>query len=232
MILSDEINVTLLSNDGDDAFIAQMAAVSTDADIAPERVEGLVSALLRERHGTPFEHVKATFHVEAPMFVLAQMVRHRVGFSFSVRSQRYTEVANAKLWVPEPGRPLMQVGRALDYTMLDPDDDDHYDNRYATAIDVMETTYRWAMTAYDNLRTIGVAKEVARSVLPEGLFTEWAVTLNVRSALHFYSLRGSEQSGSKPQIEIQTVADGILREIEKFCPITVKAFRENNYVAP
>src|SRR5699024_12790348 len=74
---------------------------------------GLVRALMRDQHWSPFMHPQMTIAFEVPLFVRSQLVTH-YSLARSEFSMRYSE-AKPQFWVPADERPLVQVGKALDY---------------------------------------------------------------------------------------------------------------------
>ena len=100
----------------DDLSVVNGARVSfaRRKDELDESDEGLIRFLMRERHGTPFEHNAFRFHVRCPIFVAREWFRHRVG-SFNEFSMRYAK-ATDDFYVPEPEdvrTPGRQAGRVL-----------------------------------------------------------------------------------------------------------------------
>ncbi|MDX6378586.1 MAG: thymidylate synthase, partial [Gaiellaceae bacterium] len=112
----DDGFVRLDAQMGDDLSVVNAARVSfgSHADVLDERNQGLVRFLMRERHGTPFEHNAFRFHVRCPIFVAREWFRHRVG-SFNEMSGRYTELADA-FYVPAADDVRTQVGKPGAYT--------------------------------------------------------------------------------------------------------------------
>src|SRR5699024_6730323 len=111
---SSKMGVQLIEAWGSDAKVAQSARVSTlGLDNNRNKITGLVKALWRDGHSSPFESSGMTIAFDVPMFVREQLVRHR-SFPFSVQPLRYPE-AETKYHVPNIKRPLVQVGKALDY---------------------------------------------------------------------------------------------------------------------
>src|SRR5699024_3969866 len=111
---SSDMGVELIEAWGSDRKVAQSARVSTlGLDNDREKIAGLVKALWRDGHYSPFESSGVTVAFDVPMFVRDQLVRHK-SFAFSVKSLRYSEAA-PKFYVPSGARPLVQVGKALDY---------------------------------------------------------------------------------------------------------------------
>jgi thymidylate synthase (FAD) len=97
-----------------------------------------------------------------------------------------------------------------------------------TARETLEHAYREAYEAYRQLLAEGVAKEVARSVLPVGLYTEFYWTINARSLMNFVSLRNSETA----QLEIRRFAEAVEELWSRHMPLTHAAFIENARTAP
>ncbi len=225
----DRSTVTLIRTMADDHMIAEDARLSTTKDDGtgllsqlPDRDKGLVRSLMRERHSVPFEAPQFTFEVETPIFVTREAMRHR-NMSFSEMSGRYIELPGV-FWVPPPTRPLVQVGKAMEYR-LEPGSPEQY--TYTRGI--METASARAWVDYQYLLQEGVAKEVARTVLPVNIFTRWRVRCSLRSALQFCSLRTRDERAeipSKPMLEIEEVARQIETILEHHCPWAMSAWNE------
>jgi thymidylate synthase (FAD) len=186
-----------------------------------ESDEGLIRFLMRERHGTPFEHNSFRFHIRAPIFVAREWFRHRVG-SFNEFSMRYAK-ATDEFYVPAPEDVRSQVGKPGAYS-FEP-----------VAEDVAETTreelkavYEAAYETYERLVELGVARELARCVLPVGAYTEFYWTVNARSLMNFVSLRASENA----QREIRCYAEACEAFLAEKMPVTHAAFVANDRVAP
>ncbi|MGA1697543.1 MAG: FAD-dependent thymidylate synthase, partial [Ilumatobacteraceae bacterium] len=168
----------------DDLSVVNSARVSfgkrsTEMEEADKK---LIAFLMREKHGTPFEHNSFRFHVQAPIFVAREWFRHRIG-SFNELSGRYTEIPE-KWYVPDPKHVRQQEGKPGHYQFTPMDD--ATGNEMSKVID--EQISR-AFRTYHYMLTRGVAKEVARTVLPVGAMTEFWWTVNARSLMNFLSLR-------------------------------------------
>lgn len=99
----------------------------------------------------------------------------------------------------------------------------------------MEESYRQSYAAYQAMLAEGVAREVARAVLPVGLFSSMYATCNARSLMHFLSLRTKDERAkvpSFPQREIEMVAEKMEQEWAALMPLTHAAFNEHGRVAP
>jgi thymidylate synthase (FAD) len=228
-----EITATLdLDNlAGSDAKICQAARVSTLGSAAAESGEasGLINYLMRDRHGSPFEHGQLSFLVEAPIFVAREFMRHRAGWSYNETSGRYRELAPV-FYIPDRKRPLVQEGKPGAYTFVDGTYEQYGITRWEH-----EQAYRTAWSAYQRMLKAGVAKEIARDVLPVGLFTSFYATCNPRSLMHFLSLRTRVPSAtfpSFPQQEIEKVAQDMEEAFAEHFPLTYIAYTNNGRVCP
>jgi thymidylate synthase (FAD) len=182
---------------------------------------GLIRFLVRDRHGTPFEHNAFRFHIRCPIFVAREWMRHRVG-SFNEFSLRYAK-ATDDFYVPDAEDVRSQVGKPGAYTFepVEPDLAEH-------TRDALREVYEHAYSTYERLVEAGVAREVARSVLPVGAYTEFYWTVNARSLMNFVSLRAAETA----QREIRRYAEAVERFLELHMPITYAAFVASGRVAP
>jgi thymidylate synthase (FAD) len=182
---------------------------------------GLIRFLMINKHGTPFEHNAFRFHVRCPIFVAREWFRHRVG-SFNEFSMRYAK-ATDDFYVPAPEDVRSQVGKPGAYTFETVDPELAEQTRGE-----MRAVYEAAFATYERLVEQGIAREVARAVLPVGAYTEFYWTLNARSLMNFVSLRAAETA----QREIRRYAEAVERFLEQHMPITHAAFVANNRTAP
>lgn len=234
-VFLDDVTVELVKASASDADVIWAARVSTSGETSldeigkdPERSAGLINFLARERHGTPFEHTSMTFFVSAPIFVFREFMRHRIA-SYNEESGRYRELRPI-FYVPARNRPLVQVGKPGAYTYVDGSDEQH-----ALTVASMKAAYLAAYAEYKKMLDAGVAREVARAVLPVGLFSSMYVTMNARALMNFLSLRTSREGShfpSYPQREIEMVAERYEEEWARLMPITHAAFVANGRVAP
>ncbi|RZU35974.1 thymidylate synthase (FAD) [Streptomyces sp. BK022] len=216
---------------GSDAKICKAARVSTVGAAAAETGEarGLINYLMKNRHGSPFEHAQLSFLVEAPIFVAREFMRHRVGWSYNETSGRYRELEPV-FYMPPASRPLVQVGKAGEYSF------EHGTHEQYDAVEhSFGVIYRAAYSHYQQMLGRGVAREVARSVLPVGTFTSFYATCNPRSLMHFLSLRTTSAWAtfpSFPQEEIERVADDMEKAFSLHFPLTWEAYLDNGRVCP
>jgi thymidylate synthase (FAD) len=182
---------------------------------------GLIRFLMRERHASPFEHAVFRFHVRCPIFIAREWFRHRWS-SFNEFSMRYAK-ATEDFYVPEPEDVRTQVGKPGAYS-FEPVSGEVADTTREELRQVYETAYG----AYERLVELGVARELARAVLPVGAYTEFYWTVNARSLMNFLSLRNAEAA----QREIRRYAEACERFFADRMPVTHEAFVAGGRVAP
>ncbi|MET8579203.1 FAD-dependent thymidylate synthase [Streptomyces sp. NPDC005012] len=231
-----DVTVELVKHTASDADVLFAARVSTvgeqsleELEKEPGRSKGLINYLMRDRHGSPFEHNSMTFFVSAPIFVMREFMRHRVGWSYNEESGRYRQLEPV-FYVPGADRKLVQQGRPGKYEFVEGTPD-----QQETVTRAMTETYQEAYRAYLEMLSAGVAREVARAVLPVGLFSSMYATCNARSLMHFLGLRTKHELArvpSFPQREIEMVAERMEQEWAKLMPLTYEAFNSNGRVAP
>jgi thymidylate synthase (FAD) len=207
----------------DDLSVVNGARVSfaRRKDVMDDSDEGLIRFLMRDRHGTPFEHNAFRFHVRAPIFVAREWFRHRVG-SFNEFSMRYAR-ATEDFYVPEAEDVRSQVGKPGSYSF------EPVDAELAEAArEELKAVYEAAYEAYERLVEQGVARELARAVLPVGAYTEFYWTVNARALMNFISLRAAETA----QREIRRYAEACERFFAERMPVTHAAFVTSGRVAP
>lgn len=182
---------------------------------------GLIRFLMRDRHGTPFEHNAFRFHVRCPIFVAREWFRHRIG-SFNEFSMRYAK-ATDDFYVPEADDVRSQVGKpgAYSFEPVDPE-------LAERTREELQAVYDAAYATYTRLVEQGVARELARSVLPVGAYTEFYWTVNARALMNFVSLRAAETA----QREIRRYAEACESFLAEQMPITHAAFVANDRTAP
>ena len=230
-----DVAVELVRSSADDSDVLFAARVSTrgeqslqDVDANASRSSGLINYLMRDRHGSPFEHNSMTFYVSAPIFVFREFMRHRIA-SYNEESGRYRELRPV-FYVPSGDRKLVQRGKPGAYEFVDGTPEQLELVQRET-----EAVCRQAYAAYQRMLTAGVAREVARIVLPVTIFSTMYVTMNARSLMNFLSLRTKRDDShfvSFPQREIEMVAEKMETVWAELMPLTHAAFEKNGRVAP
>lgn len=224
-----DMTVKLVQSMGGDDSVVMSARVSTGASSSTsDKDAGLINYLMRDRHGTPFEHNAFTFYVEAPIFVFREFMRHRIA-SYNEESGRYKEL-EPTFYLPDPKRNLIQIGKTGAYEFV-AGTDEQYKTTYAC---IKESSVQ-AYSYYQDMLGEGVAREVARSVLPVNIYSSMFVTMNARSLMNFLSLRTTREGTkfpSYPQREIEMVAEQMEELFAEKMPITYATFNKNGRVAP
>ena len=182
------MNVTLLDyTQGGDELAAIAAATCYNAKPSEKALRHTISS----GHESVIEHVNFTFKIEdVSRALLAQLTRHRIA-SFSVQSQRYCDMSEMPVVVPESIKKNKE--------ML---------NRFGIVLDAIKTFYQEAVKA-------GIPKEDARFILPNAVMTTIVFTANARDLRHFFSLRCCNRA----QWEIRELADKMLAICKEKCPV-------------
>lgn len=226
-----DMTIELVDSMGDDNSIVRAMLVSTKGAEAKdaEATFGRINFLMKNRHGTPFEHAAMTFYAEVPIFVFREWHRHRIGVSYNEMSARYTQLPPT-YYVPGPERNLIQQGKPGHYTFIPGD----------------PATYKWLKEdmmkeAYENYQRYqrrldrGIAKEVARMGLGVNIFSAQFFTCNPRSLMAYLSLRTKREDSmfpSFPMREIEMASEMMESFFETMFPLTYRSFCENGRVAP
>lgn len=181
--------------------------------------EGLIAYLMRERHGTPFEHNAFRFHVKAPIFVAREWMRHRIG-SFNEWSARYSKL-EPEFYLPSNVR--QRVGKPGHYRYEPVDEGKRivFQNHLRMACE-------GAFQQYELALAMEIAPEQARFFLPVNVYTQFYWTINARSLMNFLSLRNA----STAQWEIRQYAEKIEWFLSLKMPLTHRAFVANERTAP
>lgn len=211
---------------GDDAAIVQAARVSYGKGtkkVSDDR--NLIRYLMRHRHSTPFEMCEIKLHVKLPIFVARQWIRHRTA-NVNEYSARYS-ILDREFYVPVPAQLAKQSrtnrqgrGEVLQGSEAE------------TALATIENLSADAYAAYTRLLNEdqagnviaegrdGLARELARMVVPTNFYTQWYWKIDLNNLFHFLSLRADAHA----QYEIRVYADAICGIVEKWCPIAYEAF--------
>lgn len=224
-----DFDVDLIDVMGTDARIVAAARVSTVGSKADdEDAPGLINFLMKNRHGTPFEHCVMQFRVCAPIFVWREHHRHRIA-SYNEESGRYKQLEPV-FYKPSSTRPLQQQGKPGHYEYVQGDRD-----QFVAVQDALSDNSAEAYAQYEALLDKGIAKEVARMVLPVNIYSTCYVTMNLRALMNFLSLRLKSEGSffpSFPQREIEMVAERYFEHFWRAFPVTADAFIKNGWVSP
>lgn len=241
VVFRDDVPVEELVVAASDLDVIQAMWVSTGKmmdekardELSEKAIFGRINALMKNRHGTPFEHTFFKCYSEAPIFVYREWHRHRIGVSINEQSGRYDELP-PMFYIPPRHRPFVQVEgtKQMDYVMENGSDD-----LYNNLVDVLKHTSITGYEGYQELLEAGVVKEVARMTLPVNIYSKMVWSCNARSMMAFLSLRtkrGPLEASypSNPQWEINVAADILEQVFQKHMPLTHRAFCENGRVGP
>jgi thymidylate synthase (FAD) len=201
---------------GGDQRIVDAARVSIAGDKvkATASNENLIRYLLRHKHTTPFEKVRFEFAAKMPMFVARQWVRHRMS-SINEMSARYGQLPK-EFYLPEITRMQVQStdnkqgsGETMGYAEA------------TVASNVMKVIHDQSYKSYEILlEEYGLAREVARGVLPVNIYTQWYWTIDLWNLMHFLNLR----LHSHAQYEIRVYAEAMETFVRAVCPLAMEAF--------
>jgi thymidylate synthase (FAD) len=221
--LRNDFDVTLIDAMGDDHRIVQAARISQLGAETMKSGESarLIKFLMDNRHGSPFEHCTMQWMISAPIFVWREFHRHRIA-SYNEQSSRWTQLEPV-FYVPSDERPTKQVGRTGEYRLEQDQELDLRDVNYQ-----LFNSYMDSYLTYQELLDKGVAREVARAVLPVSIFSTCFVTMNLRALMNFLSLRTHETA----QWEIRRVANLMQADFSLKFPATYDAWVANGKVAP
>lgn len=224
-----DFDVELVNHCAYDTDVVRAARVSTVGKNEPdEDAPGLIKYLMEARHGSPFEHNMMTFYVAAPIFVFREFMRHRIA-SYNEESARYSQLRPI-FYVPGKDRPLVQIGTSARPRLVPGSKQQHEDFTREVKVHCYDS-YRTYISALGS----GVAREMAREVLPVAIYSSMYVTMNTRALMNFLSLRVKSEGSmfpSNPQWEINRVADQMETIWAYLMPITHAAFVAARRVCP
>ena len=233
--LTSEITVEEIQHVGSDAMIAAAARVSVHGVNTKENDSsadaGLIQYLMKNRHGTPFEHGSLTVRTHAPIKVWREWHRHRVGWSYNEESGRYKDLEPV-FYVPPRNRPMI---RPDGFKSARPAFDVATDDEYDQTLMHLEAGYRAAYLNYQAMLEMQVDRGLARDVLGVGIYSACYCTANPRSIMHFLELRTNHpvaRRPSKPLYEIEVAASKLEVIFARIWPVTYEAFLANGRCAP
>ena len=200
---------------GDDAIV-QAARVSYGKGTSKlSQDRGLIRYLMRHRHTTPFEMVEFKFHCKMPIFVARQWVRHRTA-NINEYSLRYSE-ARDEFYFPNPEHiqfqsSLNKQGRRGDVPI----------DLKQKVHDYFKEISNRSFEIYSELNDSGVARELARAILPVNLYTEWYWKNDLHNLLHFIGLRSDDHA----QYEIRVFSDAMAESVKAVAPFAWEAYQD------
>ena len=212
--------VELVDAVGDDLTVVNSARVSfgkhkTELEAKDKK---LIKYLIKHKHTSTLEHCFVTFRVKVPLFVRSQHHRHRT-WSYNEISRRYTDF-DIQFYEPEAFRTQHKSNRQASNAeeLIDP----VIESWQHEASDCITMHHDASLKLFNELIEAGVCREQARGILPQNMYTEYYASANVSNILKFIDLRTHEGA----QWEIQEMAKGMLKILEKLYPVTVGAYNE------
>jgi len=214
---------------GDDSSIVQAARVSYGKGTKKlNQDKNLINYLLSHKHSTPFEMNEIKFHIKLPIFVARQWIRHRTA-NVNEYSARYSILDN-EFYVPKaqdvkPQSKQNNQGRSGEI-------DNNLSERYISSIkenaQINFSTYHHLLNLNEegiplDENRLGIARELARMVLPLNSYTQWYWKIDLHNLMHFLALRFDPHA----QYEIRVYADVIIEILKKWVPLTYEAFLKN-----
>jgi thymidylate synthase (FAD) len=201
---------------GSDTAIVEAARVSYGSPSKGHEADmKLLSYLFRMRHTSPFEQCSITFNIRMPVFCMRQFVRHRT-FRLNEYSARYKELPD-EFFYPYKWRVADSTNKQGSVEVHGEDLNKYWnEENHAIANKAYETAYQ----CYMDLLKRGVASELARIVIPVGVYTEIYVNCDLHNLMHFLRLR----LDSHAQKEIQDIARAMKWIAERIFPYTFQNF--------
>jgi thymidylate synthase (FAD) len=204
------MKVTLIDTMGNDMRVADAARVSFDkkaSEYTPEQNEKLINYLAKHKHYSPFGHCFASFHVKAPIFVRAQLVKHEY-LRMNEVSRRYVdtppEFFHPEVWRGRPVDKKQGSSGVVDYGVGGWD------------------LYGRQLMLYEDMVKKGVAPEQARMVLPQSMYTEWYWSGSLDAFANMVNLRDKPDAQEETRFIAKEISNLML---DKF-PISWKALTD------
>lgn len=211
--------VKLIEYMGNDKTIADSARVSFDnfeSERDSEKDKKLIKYLMEHRHTSPFEQVEFRFWIKAPKFIASQWMRHRTA-NINEVSARYTKIKD-EFYIPLKEDIMFQSktnkqGRDTNARVDDSTKEE--------VLAIFKKSYESSYKEYERLLQLGIARELARSIIPQGFYTEWIWKIDLHNLMHFLSLRMDRHA----QKEIRDYAVAIYNLIKTVVPVTCELFK-------
>lgn len=220
IMMSDGIGfVELLDVFGDDLTVVNAARVSFDKESTQLSTadEKLIRYLAKNEHISPFFHPQARFRMKMPLFVIREHYRHQIGLARNEVSRRYVD-SPPECWVPSPSEIRARDPRVKQGSKSEPVDD-------AEEVgELFAAQTREAMETYQQLLAKGVAPEVARSILPQSMYSEFIETGSLAAYARICHLRLDPHA----QKEIRDYAHAISALMSEAFPVSWAALRQND----
>jgi thymidylate synthase (FAD) len=199
---------------GDDLMVVNAARVSfaKESTEFKEQDTKLINYLAKHNHISPFFHPQIQFRIRMPIFVAREWYRHQIGFARNEVSRRYVS-DTPECWVPK-----VEEFRARDEKVKQGSKETPVEYSQQ-AQSIFEQSVKKSLDTYETLLRMNVAPEIARTVLPQSMYSEFIETGSLAAYARLYKLRSSPDA----QREIQGYAEEIGKHIEQKFPVSWKA---------
>ena len=207
-------SIEVLDVFGNDLTVVNAARVSfaKESTEFSANDEKLINYLAKHNHVSPFFHPQIRLRIKMPIFVAREWFRHQIGFARNEVSRRYVDF-KPQTWIPAP-----EDLRARDPKLKQGSQETAVDNSIFLSAEIKEHC-DGMVNFYEHLLEHNVAPEIARCVLPQGMYTEFVETGSLAAYARLVGLRTDPTA----QREIQAYARGIVQLLEPHFPISWKA---------
>ena len=214
--------VELLHTMGDDLMVVNAARVSfaKESTEFKEQDTKLINYLAKHNHISPFFHPQIQFRIRMPIFVAREWYRHQIGFARNEVSRRYVS-DTPECWVPK-----VEEFRARDEKVKQGSKETPVEYSQQ-AQSIFEQSVKKSLDTYETLLRMNVAPEIARTVLPQSMYSEFIETGSLAAYARLYKLRSSPDA----QREIQGYADEIGKLLKDKFPVSWKALTASSSVS-
>ena len=214
---------------GDDTSIVQAARVSYGKGTKKlNQDKNLINYLLSHQHTTPFEMNEIKLHIKLPMFVARQWIRHRTA-NVNEYSARYSILDN-EFYIPkiEDLKPQSKINNQGRSGEIEKNLARHYLSLLRDNSKINFSTYHHLLNLNEDGDILdenreGIARELARMILPVNSYTQWYWKIDLHNLMHFLALRFDPHA----QYEIRVYADVMIKILKKWVPLTYEAFVKN-----
>lgn len=190
-------------------LMVRTARVSANTDNSDTK---LLAYCMKHGHHSVFEHAHATFEIDTSRAIAPQLLRHR-SFTFQEFSQRYSEVKD---------EPVFTGARSQDTKNRQNSNDDMTVHKKDWWTQTQTRIWNRAYNAYEEALGQGIAKELARTLLPGMAPTRLFMTGNIRSWVHYCNVRCEKST----QLEHREIADMIWQSLRIELPVVTEAAEE------
>lgn len=203
--------------------IVRSARISFNSGIKdPATDEKLLRYLYKNKHTSPFESVKFTFHIRCPKFVSIQLIRHRTA-NVNEFSQRYAKIKDNAFYHPSAVPNGIRLGSTTNKQGSTVLQDEEKLHNLQEEIKRAEALCDEMFATYQKLVNLGLAKEIARFCLPGAAYTELYFTMDLHNLLNFLRLRMDK---THAQLETVVIADAICELITPLVPTVMAAYHD------